>query len=112
MKNHLLEKSRKISADIISMNSNDVLYKDFNLVKATTTGLILRKKNPPAYVFKEELLKFLNEPVELFLSQFEYSFYGHIQSITKFSGKSIQLEVCFMDSVPGYYRECVQDLLN
>ena len=112
MNTNLVKNSKKISVGLIPINNHNVLSRNFRLITVTTQALILQNDKQPCYFSEKEILKLIDEPVELFLSQYEYFFYGQIRSIKKLQGDKIQVEVCFMDNAPSYYRECVRDLLN
>ena len=112
MNTDLVKNSKKISVGLIPMKTDNILSSQFKLIEASTQALILQNDKSATSLTEEEILKLVNEPVELFLSQYEYYFYGQIQSIKKLEGDRFQVEVCFMDNVPNYYRECVKDLLN
>ena len=110
----MIDKQNKIkhniSTEIISLSQEKILSRHSRLSSATAKGLIIRSKK--FFSTKKDIYKFLNQPVQLFLSQYELSLYGVIAKIQPLEGDMFDIHVDFTESVPLYYRECVADLLN
>lgn len=102
----------KISTDIISLPEKEILFCHSQLTSISKQGLTFHSSKQYFLVPEKELSKFLNHPVELFLSQYELPFYGVIKEICPVEKDIFEIHIGFMESTPLYYRECVEDLLN
>lgn len=102
----------KIFTEIVSLNKQEILFRYSHLIGVTKKGLTFHSDKKSFLASEKDFLKFLNHPVELFLSHYELLFHGIIKNI-RFLEKDL-LEICidFMENTPLFYRECVEDLLN
>ena len=110
-KEKALSKSQ-ISTDIVSLNKKEILSRHSLFVSADEKGLKVHSDKRFLLFSEKDFSKFLNQPVELFLSQYELPFYGVIKSIRLVKKDLFEIHVDFMESAPLFYRECVADLLN
>ncbi|MCZ0932124.1 MAG: hypothetical protein OXJ52_03115 [Oligoflexia bacterium] len=109
----IIEKQEnKIWTDLISLKTKEVLSPYSELVSVTKQGLTVQSKRKFFNISESDFPKFLNSPVELFLSQYEIPFYGVIKKIQLKKKDIFEIKLNFMESAPSYYRECVTDLLN
>ena len=109
---YALQKPDKIFTDIVSLSDKITLSKYSRLTSASKKGLVFYSKKKFFPMSKRELLRFLNQPVELFLSPFELSFFGVFKSISEVKKDKFKILVDFTKETPLYYRECIEDLLN
>ena len=105
-------KKIKIWADLISLKTKDILSPQSELTAVTKNGLIVQTKKQFFNISENDFPRFLNNPVELFLSQYEIPFYGVIKKINIKEKGSVEIKISFLESAPDYYRECVTDLLK
>ena len=101
-----------ISTEIVSLTEKEILSRYSQLASVTKKGLTVHSKKKFFLVPEKDFLKFLNHPVELFLSQYEMPFYGIITKICPIEKDIFEIRIDFMENTPLYYRECVEDLLN
>ena len=108
------EKKRKpeISAEMMSLAKKEILSRRNWLASASKQGLTVHSRKKFFLIPEKDTVKFLEHPVELFLSQYELSFYGIIKAIHKLNEDLFEVCVGFEESAPLYYRECVADLLS
>ncbi len=106
------ERERHVSTDIVSLAQQEVLSRHSYLAGATKKGLTVHSDKKFFLIPEKDFLKFLNCPVELFLSQYEIPFYGIITKICPLKKTLFEINVDFMENTPLYYRECMADLLN
>lgn len=109
---HNLKKTDGIFTDIISLSEKVILSKYSQLTSATRKGLVFHSKKQFLPVPQGDILRFLNQPVELFLSHYELPFFGVLRNISEVEGDTLEIFVDFTKETPLYYRECVEDLLN
>ena len=101
-----------IWTDVISLKTKEILSRYSQLISVTKKGLVVQSKKEALSVSVKDFSKFLNCPVELFLSQYEIPFYGVITKINFIKKDVFEFYIDFMENTPLYYRECVTDLLN
>lgn len=101
-----------ISTEIMSLNKKELLSSHSQLAEVSKKGLTVYSDKKFFLVPEKEFSKILNQPVELFLSQYEMSFYGVITKIMAIKKNLFKIFIDFTESTPLYYRECVEDLLN
>jgi len=101
----------QISTDIFFSNKKEKLSQGL-LVKVSKKGFIVQSSREFLHVLEENFYKFLNQPVEIFLSQYEVLFYGVIQQISSVSKDLFEIKIGFTKNTPLYYKECVEDLLS
>ena len=101
-----------ISTEIVSLAEKEILSRYSRLTSATKKGLTVHSNKKFFLVPERDFIKFLNHPVELFLSQYELPFYGIITKIYPIEKDLFEIRIDFMENTPLYYRECVEDLLN
>lgn len=106
------KRAPEISAEIMSLAKKEILSRRNRLAGASKQGLTVHSKKKFFLIPEKDTVKFLNHPVELFLSQYELSFYGIIKTIRKLNENLFEVRVGFEESAPLYYRECVADLLS
>lgn len=102
----------KILTDVMALKTREILSKYNELVLADKKGLVIQTKKESFNFSIKDREKFLNLPVELFLSQYEIPFYGEIDSIEDLEGGLIEIKIRFLSQTPHYYRECMEELLN
>ncbi|MCY4321602.1 MAG: hypothetical protein OXC37_04270 [Bdellovibrionaceae bacterium] len=102
----------KISVDLTSLKTKDILVNSAELVSVTKQGLIVRSKKVSFNIEKKDFSKLLTTPVELFLSQYEIPFYGTLKKFDLKRKDIIEITISFMENAPDYYKECAMDLLN
>lgn len=105
-------KQYNIWTDVISLKTKEVVSCHSQLTSVTKKGLIVQSNKDSLTVSKQNCSKFLNCPVELFLSQYEVPFYGVVTKINFIKKDMFEIYIDFMENTPLYYRECVTDLLN
>ena len=105
-------KNNKIWTDLISIKTKEILSYQNELISVTKQGLTVLCKKEFFNISENDFIKFLNSPVELFLSQYELPFYGRIKKIKAKKKNLFEIKISFMEDTPIYYRECVSDLLN
>ena len=106
------KQENKVWADLISLKTKDILSSHSELTAVTKQGLTVQAKRKFFNISENDFPKFLNNPVELFLSQYEIPFYGVIKKINTKKKDIFEIKISFMESAPDYYRECVTDLLK
>ena len=111
MKNMQPNKS-KVWTDLISIKTKEILSYQNELISVTKQGLTVLSKKEFFNISESDFIKFLNTPVELFLSQYELPFYGRIKKINQKKKNLFEIKISFLEDTPIYYRECVSDLLN
>ena len=109
---YVLQKPDKIFTDIICLSEKIILSKQSQLASASKRGLVFHSKKQCLPFSKKDLLKFLNQPVELFLSDYELPFFGVLKQVVEIKKGVFEIFVDFSKETPLYYRECVEDLLN
>ena len=102
----------KVSTDIVSLPDKEILSRHSRLTSSTKKGLTLHSNKKGLLIPEKDISKFVNHPVELFLSQYELSFYGVIKKIAPLDEDIFKISIGFTESTPLYYRECIEDLLN
>ena len=102
----------KISTDIISLSEKETLSRFNQLTSVTKKGLTFHSSKKFWLISEKRLLKFLNQPVELFLSHYELPLFGIIKKIGSIEKDLFEICIDFTETTPLYYRECVTDLLN
>lgn len=102
----------KISTDIISWPEKEILSSYSQLTSISKKGLIFHSNRQYLLIPEKDISKFLDQPVELFLSQYELPFHGVIKAIKSVKKDVFEIHIDFMESTPHYYRECMEDLLN
>ncbi|MDE0092569.1 MAG: hypothetical protein OXN83_04720 [Oligoflexia bacterium] len=106
-------KQNKIAwSDLVSVKTKEVLSHHGELISVTKQGLTVQSKKEFLNISENDFCKFLNRPVELFLSQYEISFYGIIKKVNLIRRNIFEIKISFTEDTPIYYRECVTDLLN
>ena len=106
------EKTDKVFTDIISLSEKVILSNYSELASVTRRGLVFHSPKKFLPIPKRDILKFLNQPVELFLSHYEIPFFGVLKNIFEIEEDIFEISVDFTEDTPLYYRECVEDLLN
>ena len=116
MKNFYEEKkdvnSYNVFTDIVSLSKKETLSLHGQLAGVTREGLTVHSDKKFFLIPEKEFSRFLNQPVELFLSQYEIPFYGVLKKICPLEKDLFEIYIDFMENTPLYYRECVEDLLN
>ena len=107
-----LQETDKIFTDIISLSEKVILSKNSQLTSASKKGLVFHSEKKFLPFPKRDILRFLNQPVELFLSHYELPFYGVLRDVSEVEEDVFEIFVDFTKETPLYYRECVEDLLN
>ena len=106
------ETKSEISTNIISLSEKAILSDYSQLTSATKKGLTFRSNKNFLLIPKKDISKFLNHPVELFLSHYELPFFGVLKKILEIKEDLFEISIDFTEETPLYYRECVEDLLN
>ena len=101
-----------VSTEIISLNKKEILSRYSQLTSVSKKGLTVHSNKKFFLVPEKDFSKFLNQPVELFLSQYELPFYGVLKKIHPITKDLFEICIDFTKSTPLFYRECVEDLLN
>ncbi len=101
-----------VSTDIVSLHDKEILSCNSYLTSITKKGLTFHTDKKGLLVHEKDFSKFLNHPVELFLSQYELPFYGVIKNIVPLDKDIMEIYIGFMENTPLYYRECIEELLN
>ena len=101
-----------VFTDIVSLSKKEILSRRSQLAGVTKEGLTVHSNKKFFLIPEKEFSRFLNQPVELFLSQYEIPFYGVITKICPLKKDLFEICIDFMENTPLYYRECVKDLLN
>ena len=112
MKNKKQKTDTRVLTDIVSLSKKAILSQKSLLSGADCKGLIFYSDKSHLLVPKTEIPSFLNQPVKLFLSQYELIFYGIVKSVKAVQRRGFEICVDFTENTPFYYRECVADLLN
>ena len=102
----------KIWTDLVSIKTKETLSSYSELASVTRQGLTVKSKKEFFCVSESDFPRFLNSPVELFLSQYEIPFYGVIKHIRKIGKNIFEVSIRFTKDTPSYYRECVTDLMK
>ena len=102
----------QISTNIISLYDKEILSYHSKLTAITKKGLTLHSSKKCLLVPETDIAKFVNHPVELFLSKYELPFHGVIKKIDPMDKDLFKISVGFTENTPLYYRECMEDLLN
>ena len=111
MKN-VKNKTDKIWTDLVSIKTKEIISHCGKLVSVTKQGLTVQSKKESFNISEGDFPRFLNHRIELFLSQYEFSFYGIIKQIRRIEKNIFEIKIGFTKDVPIYYRECVTDLMN
>ena len=102
----------KIWTELISLETKELLSSYCELLSVSEQGLTVLVKKQFFNISENDWPHFLNNPVELFLSQYEIPFYGIIKKIKRKKKDSFEIKINFMETTPVYYRECLIDLFN
>ena len=105
-------KTDKVFTDIISLSEKVILSTCSQLATASKKGLVFHSKKQFLPFPQRDILRFLNQPVELFLSHYELPFFGVLKNISEIEEDLFEISVDFTKETPLYYRECIEDLLN
>ena len=106
------KKEDKIWTELISLETKELLSSYSELISVSEQGLTVLAKKQFVNIPESDWPHFLDNPVELFLSQYEIPFYGIIKKIKKKKKDSFEIKINFMETTPVYYRECLIDLFN
>ena len=101
-----------ISTDIISLSEKKILSYYSKLTSASKEGLIFHSYKHFFSIPQTEFSKFLNQPVEIFLSHYKLPFFGILKNISEIKKGVFEINISFTKETPFFYRECVEDLLN
>ena len=107
-----MKENVKILTDVIALKTREILSKYNELTLVDKRGLVIKTKKDSFPSSIEGRKKFLNLPVELFLSQYEIPFYGEIDSIEDLEDGLVEIKIRFLSQTPQYYRDCIGELLN
>ena len=108
----MIKEKVKILTDVVALKTREILSQHNELVLTDKKGLVIQTNKDSFNFSVKDRKKFLNLPVELFLSQYEIPVYGEIDSIEDLENDLIEIKIRFLNQTPYYYRECLKELLN
>ena len=106
----LLTEENEVFTDIISLSEKVILSKYSQLASVSKKGLTFHARKKFLPFPKRDIFKFLNTPVELFLSHYELPFFGVLKKISEIKEDLFEISIDFTEDTPLYYRECIEDL--
>lgn len=109
---HKTKNKHVISTDIMSATQKKLLSRNSRLSGISTKGLTLQSKKKYLLIPEKDFSRFLNQPVELLLSQYELPFDGVVTQISSIEEDLFEIQIDFSKNTPLYYKECVEALLN